>query len=49
MFIDFFFVILSAALTLGFCWLADRENISYHVAAVFLIEICTIFWIILPR
>lgn len=49
MLIDFFFVILSVALTLGFCWIADRENFSYHVVAMFLVETCTIFWIILPR
>lgn len=46
---EFFFVILSVALTLGFCWLVDREHFAYHVAAVFLLEICTIFWIVLPR
>ena len=49
MFIDFFFVLLSVALALGFFWLADRENMAYHVAAVFLLELCTIFWIILPK
>ena len=49
MFMDFFFVILSVALTLGFCWLVNRENFAYHVAAVTLIETCTIFWIVLLR
>ena len=48
-FMEFFFVILSVALTLGFCWLIDRENFARYVAAVLFIETCTIFWIILPK
>lgn len=46
---DFFFMILSAVLTLGFCWLTDRENFAYHIAAVFLLETCVAFWIVLPK
>lgn len=46
---DFFFMILSAALTLGFCWLTDHESFSYHVASVFLLETCVAFWIVLPK
>ena len=48
-FMDFLFVILSAALTLAFCWLVDYEHFAYHVAAVCLIETCTLFWIVLPK
>ena len=46
---DFFFMILSAALVLSFYWLADKENIAYHAAAVFLLETCVAFWIVLPK
>lgn len=46
---DFFFVILSAALTLGFCWLIDRKNMTNYIAAVFLLETCVAFWIVLPK
>ena len=46
---DFFFMILSAALTLGFCWLTNKENFAYDIAAVFLLETCVAFWIVLPK
>ena len=46
---DYFFMMLSALITLGFYWLADRENIALHIAAVFLLETCVAFWIVMPK
>ena len=44
----YFMLALSMVVTLGFCWLVDHENFAYHVAAVLLLETCTLFWIVFP-
>lgn len=44
-----FFVFLALCITGGFCWMADRENFAIHAAALLLLELCNIAWLVLPR
>lgn len=46
---DYFFLILAALIVLGFYWIADRKNIKWHMAAMFLFCTCVAFWIIMPK
>ena len=46
---DFFFILLSLALTFGICWLIDRKNMANYAIAIFFLEICTLFWIVFPK
>lgn len=45
---DYIFIVLSALMTLGLCWVMDRDNFAAHVAAVIFIQTCTLFWIVFP-
>ncbi len=44
-----FFVFLALFFTLGFCWMADRENFGIHVAAALFLELCNLAWLVLPK
>ena len=43
-----FLVFLSVVFALAFAWLIDRDHFYYHLATVFVLEMCTLFWIVFP-
>jgi hypothetical protein len=46
---DFFFILLSLALTFGICWLIDRENMANYAIVITFLEICNLFWLVFPK
>ena len=46
---DFFFILLSLALTFGICWLIDRDNMANYAIVITFLEICNLFWLVFPK
>ena len=44
----YFLMILSIVMTLGICWLIDRESMAYHTAATLFFALCVLFWVVFP-
>lgn len=44
----YFLMILSTVMTLGLCWLIDRESMPYHTAATLFFALCVLFWVVFP-